>query len=122
MLTSDSVSRLQAKVVAGAANNQLSDAAAGAALMRRGILYAPDYVINAGGIISVAREYLGEGDVAQLAQAVDRIGERLLEIFERAQRAGQPSNLEADQMAERILDAARNEAPVRRPLRPVRVA
>lgn len=122
VLTCDSVSRLQANVVAGSANNQLFDAAAGTALMRRGILYAPDYVINAGGIISVAREYLGEGDVAQLARAVDRIGERLLEIFERAQRAKRPSNLEADQMAERILDAARGEAPAQAPLRPVRVA
>ena len=122
VLTSDSVSTLQAKVVAGAANNQLSDAAVGTALMRRGILYAPDYVINAGGIISVAWEYLGEGDVAQLARAVDRIGERLLEIFERAQRARQPSNLEADQMAERILDAARGATPAQTPLRPVRVA
>ena len=122
VLTCASVARLQAKVVAGAANNQLFDAAAGAELMRRGILYAPDYVINAGGIISVAREYLGERDVAELARAVDRIGERLLEIFERAQRARQPSNLEADQMAERILDAARREAPALTPLRPVGVA
>lgn len=122
VLTCDSVSRLQAKVVAGAANNQLFDAAAGTALMRRGILYAPDYVINAGGMISVAREYLGEGDVAQLARAVDQIGERLLEIFERAQLAGRPSNLEADQMAERILDAARDEPSAQAPLRPVRVA
>jgi leucine dehydrogenase len=122
VLTCASVARLQAKVVAGAANNQLFDAAAGAALMRRGILYAPDYVINAGGIISVAQEYLGGGDATQLARAVDRIGERLLEIFERARRAQQPSNLEADQMAERILDAARREVPAQPPLRPVGVA
>jgi len=122
VLTCESVAQLQAKVVAGSANNQLFDAAAGVALMRRGILYAPDYVINAGGIISVAQEYLGDGDAVQLAAAVDRIGERVLEIFERAQRTHQPSNLEADQMAERILDVARRDVPARSPLRPVGVA
>ena len=60
VLNSKSIPRIRAKAIAGAANNQLATDQDGYELSERGILYAPDYVINAGGIISIAREYLGE--------------------------------------------------------------
>jgi len=61
IITPEAAGRLTAAVVAGAANNQLSVPEVGAVLARRGILYAPDYVINAGGIIAVSAEYNGGG-------------------------------------------------------------
>src|SRR4029077_711749 len=59
VLTAHSMPRLRARIVAGAANNQLAQGQDGGGLPAAGILYAPDYVINAGGIISVSREYRG---------------------------------------------------------------
>ncbi len=107
VLTCDSVARLDTRIVAGAANNQLADPRVGELLMRGGVLYAPDYVINAGGIISVAHEYLGTSDPQVVPAAVDHIGERLREIFERAEKDGCPTNVEADRVAESVLETAR---------------
>ena len=94
--------RLKAGAVAGAANNQLADATAGEALHRRGILYAPDYVINAGGLINVSWEILRPGEAydreAALAE-VAAIGPRLASIFERAARLGVAPERIADEMA-----------------------
>ena len=64
-----------------------------------GILYAPDYVINAGGIISVAREYYGGATEAQVIADIQGIPARLTEIFERARRENRTTNAVADQMA-----------------------
>ncbi len=103
ILNADSIARLKVAVVAGGANNQLLRDADGAALSERGILYAPDYVINAGGIINVAAEYLNSMSDAQVDEKVAAIGPRLAEIFDIAQREGQPTNVVADAMArERI--------------------
>jgi leucine dehydrogenase len=96
-------------VIAGAANNQLAMGEDGEALRAAGILYAPDYVINAGGMISVAREYYG-GTEAQVVEDIHRIPARLTEIFERARREGRTSNEVADQMARERLGRGR-EAP-----------
>ncbi len=107
ILTQQSIPRLRARIVAGAANNQLATDHEGLALQLAGVLYAPDYVINAGGIISVAREYYG-GTEAQVTAEIQEIPERLTEIFERARRENRPTNAVADQMArERIGRAAR---------------
>ena len=95
-----------APIVAGAANNQLAEPRHGAALKERGILYAPDYVINAGGLIDIASE--GQGADAVLRR-VGRIYETLLEVFARAARQGVPTSAVADRMAEE-----RFKAPVRR--------
>ena len=62
ILTEQSIAALNTPVVAGGANNQLATPEDGARLHARGILYAPDYVINAGGIINVCTEYLADGD------------------------------------------------------------
>jgi leucine dehydrogenase len=66
ILTPESIPALRVPVVAGGANNQLATPAEGDLIHQRGILYAPDYVINAGGIINVGSEYLGDGDEASV--------------------------------------------------------
>jgi leucine dehydrogenase len=99
VLNAASFPRLRARVVAGAANNQLAQGQDGSALSAAGILYAPDYVINAGGIISVAREYYGGATEAQVIADIQGIPVRLTEIFERARRENRTTNAVADQMA-----------------------
>jgi leucine dehydrogenase len=99
VLNSKSIPGLRARIVAGAANNQLAQDADGAALQAAGILYAPDYIINAGGIISVSREYQGGASEAQVIADIQAIPARLTEIFERARRENRPTNQVADQMA-----------------------
>ena len=107
VLHAQTIARLRARVVAGAANNQLARAADGEALMRAGILYAPDYVINAGGIINVAHEYRGGSSEAAVRAAIEKIPDRLTQIFERARREALPTSTVADQMARERLQAGR---------------
>ena len=104
---SHSIPTVRARVVAGAANNQLAREEDGEALLRAGILYAPDYVINAGGIISVAHEYRGGTTAAQVKTEIERIPVRLTEIFERARRENRPTSSIADDMARERLAGAR---------------
>jgi leucine dehydrogenase len=99
VLNVNSISRLRAHIVAGAANNQLAEDKDGQTLQAAGVLYAPDYVINAGGIISVAREYAG-GTEAQVTAEIHEIPGRLIEIFDRARRQSRPTNAIADEMAQ----------------------
>lgn len=109
VLNHDSVARLRARVVAGAANNQLASPEVGELLADRGVLYAPDYVINAGGVISVAHEYLGYHEPAWVDQRITGIVGRLQEIFERAARTGQATSRIADQLARERLQRAAGE-------------
>ncbi len=103
ILSSQTIPLLHARIVAGAANNQLAEDNDGLALQLAGVTYAPDYVINAGGIISVAHEYLGDATDAQVIAEIHGISARLTEIFERARREEQPTSAIADAMArERI--------------------
>jgi leucine dehydrogenase len=103
ILNQVSIPTIRARIVAGAANNQLAEERDGTALQAAGVLYAPDYVVNAGGIISVAREYNGGATDAQVVSEIQAIPSRLTEIFERARREGRPTNAVADAMArERI--------------------
>jgi leucine dehydrogenase len=99
VLNAHSISRLRARIIAGAANNQLAHGHDGAALQAAGILYAPDYVINAGGIISVSHEYQGDATEAQVIADIHAIPMRLTEIFERARRENRPTSAVADEMA-----------------------
>lgn len=95
--------RLQTRIVAGAANNQLETSQEGVGLFQRGILYAPDYAINAGGLIQVAHAWAGTDDVAVVEQSVDGIFGTLTEIFERAMGEDMPPHRVADLIAhERI--------------------
>jgi leucine dehydrogenase len=89
---------LRAPIIAGAANNQLADASLAETLRRRGCLYAPDYAINAGGIIDVCYERTG-GSAAQLKEHIEGIGPTLAEIFQRAEGEGVPTSVIADRMA-----------------------
>jgi leucine dehydrogenase len=85
ILNPQSVEGLRVPIVAGSANNQLSDDSLADVLQKRGILYAPDYVINAGGLISAVLEMGIEDQTAMLAR-IERIGPHLLEIFSAAKR------------------------------------
>ncbi|MDX1517549.1 MAG: Glu/Leu/Phe/Val dehydrogenase dimerization domain-containing protein [Woeseiaceae bacterium] len=107
VLNQHSIPRLLAPIVAGGANNQLETVADGRRLASAGILYAPDYVINAGGIINVACEYYGDVDDAGVTQRVSEIGPRLRGIFEEADASGLPTNEIADAQARRIIAEAR---------------
>jgi leucine dehydrogenase len=102
------IARLQAPIVAGGANNQLARPAHGQVLAQRGILYAPDYVINAGGIIAVALEYLarerGEAcSVAQVRERIERIPGRLHAIWQESAASGRSSDQVADAMAQALI-------------------
>jgi leucine dehydrogenase len=110
----ETIGRLRCRVVAGAANNQLADASMGDELKRRGIVYAPDFAINAGGVINIADELIGDGYDPRRAQlSVERIGQTLREVFERARSAGVAPNRAAEQMARERITAARTANPVR---------
>ena len=103
VLDPDTIPRIRARIIAGGANNQLASDSDGWILHRAGILYAPDYVINAGGIISATREYLGEASEAQVDKEIEGIPQRLTRIFEMSRREDRPTNLIADELArERI--------------------
>ena len=101
-LNDDTVPKLRCKIVAGAANNQLAEPRHGDDLMQRGILYAPDYAINAGGLINVATEITGY-DVEKSRAKVLQIYDTIFEIAERSRRAMKPSHIIADMMAEERL-------------------
>ena len=105
ILNDDTIPRLKAKAVAGGANNQLADAARhGAEIDARGILYAPDFVINAGGLINVFQEFIGYDQERALRRA-RAIFDNVLRVFAIARREGIPTAVAADRMAEaRIAD------------------
>ena len=107
ILTSATIPKIKAKIIAGAANNQLAAAEDGARLAERDILYAPDYVINAGGIISVAAEYYGNRSEDDVRADVGRIKDRLQDIFKQAKESGRPTNELADELARKLIAAAR---------------
>jgi leucine dehydrogenase len=97
---------LRAPVIAGAANNQLADAQLAEELQRKGCLYAPDYAINAGGIIDVCYERTG-GSAAELKAHVEGIAATLEEIFRRSQAEGATTTAIADRMAQERLQGGR---------------
>jgi len=97
---------LQARIVAGAANNQLARAELGDALADAGVLYAPDYVINAGGLIQVAAELQSDTyDAARARAAVEQIGPRLRAVLDLAREERIATARAADLIAERRLAA-----------------
>ncbi len=112
-LNDETIPRLEVSVVAGAANNQLAEDRHGAMLRARGILYAPDYAINAGGLINISYEGADYHREHALADAAG-IYNTLLELFARADREDLPTNETADRIAEeRVLSRWdwRPEAP-----------
>ena len=112
VLNSTTIPRLQAKIVAGAANNQLTLDQDGELLRMQGILYAPDYVINAGGIIQVAGEFFGWSQ-ADVDERVASIPTSLQQIFEESGSRHRATNIIADQLArERLRNSATSAAAV----------
>jgi leucine dehydrogenase len=108
VLTAESIPRLRCRVVAGAANNQLGEPEDAERLAARGILYAPDYVVNAGGIIHlVSLEMLGE-DLARRDERVLAIGDTLTELFRLADAEGISTGAAAERMARARLDEGRH--------------
>ncbi len=97
-LNDKTIPEIEAKVIAGAANNQLESDRHGAMLAARGILYAPDYAINAGGVISIALATPGGGD-GLVKQHIEEIFDTLTQIFKRAKADNAPTNAVADQIA-----------------------
>ena len=122
VLNSETIRRIRAKVVAGAANNQLATSADGARLAERGILYAPDYVINAGGIINVSHEYSGGSSEGAVRKDLARIPERLRDLFAEAESSGRPTNVLADELARRIVANSGNETLRKEPTGNQRIA
>jgi valine dehydrogenase (NAD+) len=104
-LTDDVVRRLTARVVCGAANNQLAHPGVEKQLADRGILYAPDYVVNSGGLIQVADELDGF-DFERAERRASRIFETTREVFEVAAADGAPPAVAADRIAEQRMAAA----------------
>ena len=103
-INDDTLDRIQCSIVAGCANNQLAEPRHGTALLERGILYAPDYVINAGGIINVSFENDADGYCADKSTAkVNEIYNTLTTIFERSDKEGRGANFIADKMAQEII-------------------
>jgi leucine dehydrogenase len=103
-LTENVLPKLKCKVVAGAANNQLRTPAVGRALHERGIFYAPDYAINAGGLINVAEEYAGY-DKERARTKTSAIYDTIRLILERSHKERTQPELIADRMAEEIIAA-----------------
>ncbi len=109
VLNDETIPNLRCRIVAGAANNQLLEDRHGDMLRERNILYAPDYVINAGGIINVAVELLPGGYREEESYArIDRIPKALHEVFDLAEEQGLSTARAADMLAERILAAGRS--------------
>jgi len=102
VLNSHSVAQLRCSAVAGSAHNQLSNLQVADQLERRGILYAPDYVINSGGLIYVALKHRGE-ELPTITAHLSKIGARLTEVFAHAQAEKRSPARVADELAERLL-------------------
>lgn len=105
-INEQTIPRLQAKVIAGSANNQLKTSEDGYQLYKKGITYAPDYVINSGGVINVADELKGYNEERAMKK-VNHIYTNLQEIFEISKRDNIPAHVAADRMAEERIEAQR---------------
>jgi len=105
VLDENTIPKLMVSIIAGCANNQLASEADGIALQERDILYAPDYVINAGGIINVAHEILNLGDEETVMSEINKISPRLIRIFEESLATGLPTNEIANRMAREKLSS-----------------
>lgn len=108
IINEDTLKRLKVKVIAGGANNQLVIPAMGEFVRRAGILYAPDYVINGGGIINVAAEISGTYSREWVDQKLDTLIETLGEVLDEALASGRATNDVADEIARARIAAAKS--------------
>jgi valine dehydrogenase (NAD+) len=107
-ITSEVAERLQVAAVCGGANNQLAERGLVDRLASRGVLYAPDFLVNAGGVIAVGEEYAGQGhyDDARARARARAIGDTLLDVLRRAEGAGTTPLAAAERLAEERIAAA----------------
>jgi len=107
IINDETIPQIKAKLIAGAANNQLKEERHGDILHEKGIVYAPDYVINAGGLMNVADELKGYNRDRAM-KAVETIYDNILKVFAIVERDGIPSYKAADRMAEERIKQLRN--------------
>jgi leucine dehydrogenase len=107
-LNDQTIPQLRVAIIAGSANNQLQEPRHGMMLLERGILYAPDYVINAGGVINVAAELEPGGyNVVTARRRVMAIYDNVLSVIERAESEAIPTAVAADREARHRIDSAK---------------
>ncbi|MFC3039011.1 Leu/Phe/Val dehydrogenase [Virgibacillus xinjiangensis] len=106
-INDDTIPKLKAKVIAGSANNQLKNSEHGKTLHEKGVIYAPDYVINSGGVINVADELQGYNQERAMRK-VETIYDSLTKVFQISHRDNLPTNIAADRMAEERIQSVRN--------------
>ena len=102
VINEQTIDELQTTIIAGGANNQLADPSMGERLHQQGILFAPDYVINAGGVIFAASKYLGTPQ-ALVLQQIEQTYTTLLDVFYTSLRQNKPTPVIADAMAQERL-------------------
>ncbi len=108
--TKATIPNLRCKAIAGAANNQLGQPEDGVALHKQGILYAPDFIVNSGGIINVAAEFNPDGYNPNSARdRIDHLYDVLLEVFEKASLERISTSQAADEIAEKNLQQYREQ-------------
>ncbi len=103
----ETISMMKCKIIAGAANNQLKEDRHGAIVKEKGIIYAPDYLINAGGLMNVSIEFEGWAD-SKSRRMIDTIYDKTLEVFKISDEQNIPVNRAADVMAEKRIESIRN--------------
>ncbi|HEV2614129.1 MAG TPA: amino acid dehydrogenase [Gammaproteobacteria bacterium] len=103
ILNHQTISKIQSPIIVGSANNQLAANSDGHLLHRLGILYAPDYVANAGGVIQASAKYYGDSE-EKLLKKVDGIYDTLTTIFERSSKTHKSTSDIADELAMEILE------------------
>ncbi len=103
-INDETVEKLKCKIVCGPANNQLAEDRHGVILKERGIIYGPDYLVNAGGLMNVSIEFEG-WSASKSRRMVDTIYDRTLEIYKLSDSEGIPSNKAADLLAERRIES-----------------
>jgi leucine dehydrogenase len=106
IINDETISQIKAKVIAGAANNQLKETHHGDAIHEMGIVYAPDYVINAGGVINVADELYGYNSERAMKK-VEQVYNNVERVIEIAKRDNVPTYVAADKMAEERIEKMR---------------
>lgn len=105
VINEKTVARLKTEIVAGAANNQLDSEQAGEMLHQKGVLYVPDFVINAGGLINVSSEGKNQGYNARVSRdTVDQIFDTLLNVYDLAKKSGTSTQKAAMQLAARFIE------------------
>ena len=115
VLNSNTIPRLKCRAIAGGANNQLMTDADGEELDRRSIVYAPDYIVNSGGIINIEAELGGRYSEERAREKTERVYEITGRVIDMAQREEIPTGKAADRLAEDRLASVRAIKPMHRP-------